>query len=155
MDRLIVAAVLVVLAVVVARLLERRRPAAPTQSGLRAEWTPPAQLDRDDFEGADRPWLVAVFTSATCDSCKATTAKACVLESPQVAFQDIPWQERKDLHERYGVEVAPLTLLVDDEGVVRASFVGEPTATDLWAALAEARHPGSSPEPDLGRPDAS
>ena len=155
MERLVVAAVLVVVAVVVARLLERRRPAPPTQSGLRAGWAPPAQLDRGDFEGADRPWLVAVFTSATCDSCRATTAKARVLESPHVAFQDIAWQERGDLHERYGVEVAPLTLLVDADGVVRASFVGEPTATDLWAALAEARSPGSSPEPDLGRPDAS
>ena len=151
MERLVVAAVLIVVAVVVARLLERRRPAAPTQSGLRAGWTPPAQLDRHDFAGADRPWLVAVFTSETCDSCKATTAKARVLESPQVAFHDIPWQERKDLHERYGVEVAPLTLLADEQGVVTASFVGEPTATDLWAALAEARDPGSGPEPDLGR----
>jgi hypothetical protein len=48
--------------------------------------------------------------------------------------------------------VVPLTLLAGADGVVRASFVGEPTATDLWAALAEARHPGSSPEPGLGRP---
>jgi len=35
---------------------------------------------------------------------------------------------------------------------VAASFVGVPTATDLWAAVAEARAPGASPEPDLGRP---
>ena len=151
MERLAVAAVLIVVAVVVARLLERRRPAPPTQSGVRAGWTPPAQLDRSDFAGGDRPWLVAVFTSATCESCKATTAKASVLESPQVAYQDIPWQDRKDLHDRYGIEVVPLTLLVDPDGVVQASFVGEPTATDLWAALAEARAPGSSPEPGLGR----
>lgn len=139
MERFAIAAVLVVLAVVVARLLDRRRPAPPTQGGLRAGWEPPAQLDRADFAGADRPWLVVVFTSATCESCKATTAKAKVLESPEVAFQDVAWQERRDLHDRYGVEVAPLTLLVDGDGVVRASFVGEPTATDLWAALAEAR----------------
>jgi len=153
MERLAVAAVLVVVAVIVARLLERRRPAAPTQSGVRAGWSPPAQLDRADFDGADRPWLVAVFTSATCESCRATTAKAAVLESAQVAFSDIPWQDRRDLHDRYGVEVVPLTLLVDSDGVVQASFVGEPTATDLWAALSEARDPGASPEPGLGRPD--
>ena len=145
------AAVLVVLAVVVARLLEGRRPAPPAQSGVRAGWTPPAQLDRADFWGADRPWLVAVFTSATCASCQATVAKARVLESGQVAFQDIAWQDRKDLHDRYLVEVVPLTLLVDPLGVVQSSFVGEPTATDLWAALAEARDPGTSPEPGLGR----
>ena len=151
MERLAVAAVLVVLAVVAARLIERRRPAPPTQSGVRAGWSPPAQLDRADFDGTDRPWLVAVFTSATCESCRDTTAKARVLASGQVAFQDIPWQERKDLHDRYGVEVVPLTLVTGPDGVVRASFVGAPSATDLWAALAEARHPGASPEPDLGR----
>jgi hypothetical protein len=30
--------------------------------------------------------------------------------------------------------------------VVRASFLGPATATDLWAALAELREPGSVPE---------
>jgi hypothetical protein len=39
--------------------------------------------------------------------------------------------------------------------VVRASFVGPPTATDLWAAVAEARQPGVSPEPGLGRSGGS
>lgn len=151
MDRFAVAAVLAVAAVVVARLVERRRPAPPTQSGVRAGWAPPGQLDRDDFEGPARPWLVAVFTSATCESCKEATAKAAVLASPEVAFQEIPWQERKDLHDRYDIEVVPTTVVADAEGVVHAAFVGAPTATDLWAALAEARSPGTSPEPGLGR----
>lgn len=146
-----VAAVLAVAAVVVARLLERRRPAPPTQSGVRAGWAPPGQLDRADFDRPDRPWLVAVFTSATCDSCKEATAKAAVLASGEVAVQEIPWQGRKDLHDRYDVEVVPCTVMADTDGVVHAAFVGAPTATDLWAALAEARSPGASPEPDLGR----
>ena len=30
-------------------------------------------------------------------------------------------------------------------GVVRASFVGPPTATDLWASLATAREGGAPP----------
>jgi hypothetical protein len=33
---------------------------------------------------------------------------------------------------------------------VRRAFVGAFTATDLWAAVAELRDPGSTPEPDLG-----
>jgi hypothetical protein len=33
---------------------------------------------------------------------------------------------------------------------VRRAFVGAFTATDLWAAVAELRSPGSTPEPDLG-----
>lgn len=148
MDRLLLAAALVAVAVIVAQVLRRRRPEPPTQ----ARWQVPTQLDRADFDGVDRPWLVVVFTSSTCDSCGRALEKARVLASPTVAFQDVPYQSRKDLHERYAIEVVPTTLAVDAEGVVQASFVGAPTATDLWAAVAEARHPGSSPEPDLGHP---
>lgn len=151
MGRLLIAAALAAAAVLVAKVLERRRPAPPTQSGVSAGWAPPEQLDRADFDGADRPWLVVVFTSATCESCTDATAKARVLASGEVAFQDVSWQARKDLHERYGVEVVPCTVLVDAAGVVQASFVGAPSATDLWAAMAEVRSPGSSPELDLGR----
>jgi hypothetical protein len=50
------------------------------------------------------------------------------------------------------VELAaiPTTVIADCEGVVRRGFVGAFTATDLWAAVAELRAPGSTPEPDLG-----
>jgi hypothetical protein len=148
MERFVIAALLVVIGVAVALVLERRRPAPPTQS----RWAVPTQLDRDDF--SDRgavPWLVAVFTSSTCESCGRATAKAAVLASPLVAYEEVPYQSRKDLHERYHVEAVPCIVVADPEGVVRASFIGVPTATDLWAAVAEAREPGSSPEPDLGR----
>lgn len=133
---------------VVAFLVERRRPAPPTQP----RWAVPAQLDRGDFDGAAQPWLVVVFTSTACESCARATAKASVLASPQVAYQDVSYQQRGDLHERYGIDAVPTIVLADGDGVVRASFVGVPTATDLWAALAEVRQPGSSPEPGLGRP---
>ncbi len=36
--------------------------------------------------------------------------------------------------------------VADATGVVRASFLGPVTATDLWAAVAEAREPGSTPD---------
>lgn len=147
MDRVLLAAVLLVVAVAAAAVIRRRRPSPPTQ----ARWAVPAQLDRDDFADAGRPWLVAVFTSATCDSCARATAKAQVLASPQVAYQEVAYQDRRDLHERYAVEAVPTIVFADREGVVRASFIGVPTATDLWAALAEVREPGSSPEPDLGQ----
>lgn len=59
-------------AAVAARLLQRGRPDAPVRTG----WTVPEQLDRNDFEQPDVSWLVAVFTSATCDSCKSVLATA-------------------------------------------------------------------------------
>lgn len=148
MERLLLAAVLVAVAVAVAFVLERRRPEPPTQP---RSWPVPTQLDRRDFDGVERPWLVAVFTSATCESCMQATEKARVLASAEVAYTEVPWQQQKDLHERYAVEAVPTLVVADAEGVVRASFVGVPSATDLWAAVAEARRPGSSPEPHLGR----
>ena len=150
MERLLIAAVLIVVAVAVAGALQRfrARADAPTQS----RWSVPTQLDRADFDGADVPWLVAVFTSATCDSCARAMEKTKVLESASVVVQDVPYQERKDLHTRYSVDVVPMILVAGSDGAVAASFVGVPTATDLWAAVAEARVPGSSPEPDLGHP---
>jgi hypothetical protein len=146
-ERLVVALVLVAVAVVVAVVLDRRRPDAPTQP----TWTVPGQLDRSEFARPEAPWLVAVFTSATCDSCRGTVAKAVVLESGDVAVDDVEVTARKATHDRYGIDAVPTLVVADAEGVVRASFVGPVTATDLWAAVAECREPGSSPEPHLGQ----
>jgi hypothetical protein len=135
-ERLLLAAALVVVAVAVAAVLRRRRPEPPTQA---RRYHVPQQLDRADFDHTDVPWLVVVFTSTTCQSCGAVLEKARVLASADVAVQDVPYQQRRDLHERYVIEAAPTTVVVDPEGVVRASFVGVPSATDLWAAVADAR----------------
>lgn len=147
MERVVIAAALVVIAAVAAVVLERRRPAPPTQP---RSYEVPGQLDRNDFAGGDHPWLVAVFTSATCESCERVVPKALVLASAAVAVTEVTYQSHKDLHQRYNIGVVPTTVIADTEGIVRASFVGVPSATDLWAAVAEAREPGSSPEPDLG-----
>ena len=142
-----IAAVLVVVAVAAAFVLQRRRPAPPTQP----KWAVPTQLDRSDFAGPVAPWLLAVFTSATCDGCARATEKAAVLASPAVAYQEVSYQQRRDLHDRYGIEAVPTILLADADGVVRVSFVGVPGATDLWAAVAEVRDGGGPAEPDLDR----
>jgi hypothetical protein len=51
-----------------------------------------------------------------------------------------------ELHRRYGIDAVPLVLIADHAGIVRSHFLGPVTATDLWAAVAEARAPGSTPE---------
>ena len=144
--RLVLAAGLIAAALVVAWLLQRRRPAPP----VRDVYPVPRQLDRTDFPRADAPWLVALFSSTTCDSCAGLAQKLAVLDSPAVVACDIEFHRQPDLHRRYAISGIPTTLLADAEGVVRAAFVGSVTATDLWAAVAEARAPGTSPEPDLG-----
>ncbi len=143
----VVASILVVLvlgalAVGVAALLRRRGADAPEQG---PSWAVPTQLDRQDFERPTAPWLVTVFSSATCLSCQGTWAKAELLASDEVAVQQVEAVERRDLHERYQVDAVPMVLVADAEGRVVRSFVGPPTATDLWAALAELREPGSVP----------
>ena len=147
MERLVIAAALMVVATVAAVLIGRRRPDAPTQDRVHV----PRQLDRAEFSRPEADWLVVVFTSVTCQSCERATAKARVLESDQVAYQEVPWQSHRALHDRYRINDVPLIVMANRLGVVHRSFVGTPSFSDLAAALAEAREPGSTPEPDVGR----
>ena len=143
MERVVLAAAVVAAALVVAWVVQRRRPEAPTGG----RWSVPGQLDRGDFPAAAAPWLVAVFTSATCDACAATVAKARALASPSVGVAEVELGAEPELHRRYGIDAVPLLVLADAQGVVRASFVGPPSATDLWAAVAEVRDGAPPPEP--------
>ena len=116
-------------------LLSKRRRDVPTQS----VHTSPTQLDRADFAQPSTPWLVVVFTSATCQTCADIETKARVLQSESVAVHISEFSAQRDLHKRYSIEAVPTLLLVDHRGVVRQSFLGPVTATDLWAALARVR----------------
>lgn len=142
MDRLFIVGAVLVIAGVVALVARRRRPDPPTQP---TSWTVPAQLDRHDFARPDAAWLVAVFTSSTCESCAGLVDKAKPLASDVVAVDDIEFVARRDLHERYGIDAVPTLVIADADGVVQGSFVGPVTATDLWATVAELREPGSTP----------
>jgi thioredoxin-related protein len=142
MERVLVVVVIVAVVGLVALVVQRRRvPDVPTQRRFAA----PEQLDRNDFPRPDAPWLVAVFSSATCDVCAQVLTKANVLESADVAVAEIEYSARRDLHERYAIEAVPTLVVADARGVVVATFLGPMTATDLWAAVADAREPGSSP----------
>lgn len=135
MIRIVIALALVGLAVVVALIIEKRRPAPPTQP----TWAVPSQLDRDDFDRPDAPWLVAVFTSATCDTCANVVTKVRPLESPEVAIQEVEAVARKDLHQRYAIDAVPMLVVADAEGVVRGSLVGPASAEEIWLAVSAVR----------------
>lgn len=143
MDRLVIVVPLVLVAVGVAFVVQRRRPDPPAQP---VEHVAPAQLDRADFDGPDAPWLVVTFTSATCDTCAAVAAKAAVLASSEVAVVEAEYARDRELHDRYHVTAVPTLVIADARGVVRESFIGPTLATHLWAALAELRDPGSVPD---------
>jgi hypothetical protein len=142
-ERALLALALAAVALLVAAVVQRRqRHQAPVRTG----YALPAQLDRSDFDRPDAPWLVAVFTSATCATCAGVWDKAQHLGSDVVAVQQVEHSADRALHDRYEIEAVPAALIADADGVVVRSFLGPVTATDLWAAVAEAREPGSTPD---------
>ena len=138
--RIGIALVLGSIAVIVAVVADRRmkatsRGAAPVTTSREA----PIQILRSDFARPDAPWLVVVFSSTACAGCAAMAKKVAVLESPDVATCDVEFSEQRELHDRYAIHSVPLVIVADAAGVVRRSFFGSTSATDLWAALAELR----------------
>jgi hypothetical protein len=141
-ERLVLVLVLVAVAVAVAVVVERRRrPPAPTN----VSHTLPQQLDRRDFARPEASWLVAVFTSVTCSTCAGVWDKARMLASADVAVHEVELTAARDLHDRYRITAVPAVVVADAGGVVRATFLGPVTATDLWATVAELREPGTLP----------
>lgn len=139
MTNVLIAVAVVVCAAGAAVVGRRRRPAAPTQPRMQV----PVQVDRADFNGAEKAWLVAVFSSASCHTCADVVAKARALASRDVEVHDVEYSASREIHKRYDIDAVPTVVIADASGVVRASFMGPVTATDLWAAVAECREPGS------------
>src|SRR5690349_25164967 len=100
MIRVVIAVAIVALAAGVAAIVNRRRRAdPPTQPHHEI----PAQLDRADFSEPSAPWLVAVFSSETCGSCADVANKAEVMRSADVAVDVVPYQTRRETHQRYAI----------------------------------------------------
>lgn len=135
LQQFVVGVSLVVLVALVAAVVRRRRPApAPTQ----APYPVPRQLDPADFP-TGTPWVVVVFSSSSCQTCRAVVRAAEPLGSSQVGVVEVEYGSRRDLHAKYGIEAVPVVVVADHEGVVRTGIAGPVTATDLWAAVAAAR----------------
>jgi len=142
-ERVVLVVVLAAVVVGIALVLQRRRP--PQPSAMPRTYEPPTDLVRDDFDRPEAPWLVAVFTSATCSTCGDVWSKAELLASDEVAVQQVEVSQHRDLHRRYGIDAVPITVVADATGAVRRSFMGPVSSTHLWAAVAELREPGSVP----------
>lgn len=144
---MIVVVIVIAVGIIASVARARRTVDAPTQR----KFAVPQQLDRADFARPEAPWLVAVFSSSTCQVCQSVVDKAKVLETSEVAVVEVEYLADRALHDRYSIEAVPTVVVADANGVNRAGFIGPMSATDLWAAVAEARQPGASPEPNLGQ----
>jgi hypothetical protein len=133
--RLLLACSIVLVASAVALVLRRRGRDVPTQP----THVVPTQLDRADFARPEAPWLVAVFSSATCQTCTSVVVAAMAAASDDVAVDDVEYGARCALHQKYAVDAVPCVVIADIAGVVRASFLGPVTAAALAAALADVR----------------
>lgn len=131
-----------VVALLVGLYMQRRAPDPPTT----ADHSVPSQVDRDDFARPDAPWLVAVFTSDTCETCAKVWQATEAVESGEVAIQNVESTRDAALHERYSITAVPAVVIADSAGITRGSFLGPPSTADLWAALADVRDAAGKPD---------
>ena len=132
MTRLVILIVLAVVAVGVAYLLQRRRPDPPSAPSYRA----PAQLDRNDFDGPDRPYLAVVFASTGCNTCPEVWSLVEPMGDEELVVQRVDVEDDGGgLHQRYRIDGVPTTVLADGQGVVTATFFGPVPAEELAEAV--------------------
>jgi len=138
---IIIVVVVALIALGVGWYTQQRAPDAPIQP---TNHVLPTQLDRNDFVRPDAPWLVAVFTSATCETCAKVWTSTQLVASDHVAIQNVAYQDDQDLHDRYNITAVPSVVVADADGVTRAEFLGPPSSAELWATLAEVREVNES-----------
>ena len=143
MDRLLVLVMVAALAGLVAVLLQRWRPGGPVATG----WSVPGHLDRADFAEPDVPWLVAVFSSTDCATCAPMVTEAHTLAAAQDVVQEVPAESASELHDRYQVDVVPMLVVADGDGLVRAHHRGPSAPGELRAVLEKARSSRPYDEP--------
>ncbi len=133
MERLIVVAVVVVVAVALAAAGRRRPSASPVRTG----GVVPTHIDRADFTSPGSPWLVVAFTSATCRTCASTWTEVQTSAAADIAVAEAEATVDRAIHQRYGIDTVPLTIIVDRHGAVRRSFLGPLVPGALRSALAD------------------
>jgi hypothetical protein len=139
-ERLVIALVLVALAVGVALVAERRRRQRTGPPAFAA----PDLVARTDFARPDAPWLLAVFTSSTCETCAAVAATATSFADDDVVVHELEATRDQAVHAHYGINAVPLLVLADRAGSVRFHVFGPVRAEEIAAALAAARAEGQA-----------
>ena len=138
MERVALALALAAGAVLVAWVLRHRlRPTGTVAPGPAAGL--PSSVERADFPQPGAPWLVAVFTSATCGTCASVWAHARALGGEGVVVADVEHTAAPELHRRYGVDAVPSVAVCDADGRVHRWLLGSTSEDELRAALRDAR----------------
>ncbi|WP_419916221.1 TlpA family protein disulfide reductase [Candidatus Poriferisodalis sp.] len=137
MERLAIAAVLIVVAIAIATLAQRRCSASAT-AVPRSELPPAVDLVAVGIP--EGPALV-VFTEETCRTCQAALA---VVRGPAGAglpVAEVPFGVERELHRQHGIDTVPTTVVADADGRVVDGWVGSVDLSGLAAALAQVVRP--------------
>ena len=132
MERLAIAAVLVVIAMAVAFVAQRRRNAA---AGSVAHSTVPASVDLASM-GIDPGPAIVVFTEETCRTCAAAIDVVRGPAGASLPVAEVPFASERELHRRHGIDTVPTTVVADAEGQVVDGWIGRVDMSGLAAALA-------------------
>ncbi|NNE95767.1 MAG: thioredoxin family protein [Acidimicrobiales bacterium] len=119
---------LTVVAVLVALILQRRRPEPPSSPSYRSI----AEIDRSEFAHPDEPLLVVMFGSTTCRTCPLVWD---VIESLDVPAERVDVEDDPQRHQRYRIDGVPTTVVVERTGVVRTTFFGPLSRAQLEETL--------------------
>lgn len=133
MERLLIAAVLAVVAVLVAFVMERRRVEQPFTVRRSSV---PTRVRPSDVGLEDGPAIV-VFTEASCNSCQAVIRLVRGPAGAELPVADVEFGQAKDLHKRFEIDTVPTTLVVHGDGVVAGGWTGTIDPGELTMAIAE------------------
>lgn len=135
MERLAIAAVLVVVALAVALVAQRRRGAA---AHLVSHSSVPASVDLESL-GIDAGPAIVVFTEETCRTCAAAIAVARGPAGAGLRVAEVPFGTGREAHRRHGIDTVPTTVVADPDGRVVDGWIGQVDVSALAAALAQVR----------------
>jgi len=81
----------------------------------------PSSIDRAAFARAGigalaTPWLVAVLTDSACRTCGSALERLAPLAGPDVDVAEVEAGPHGRLHDSYGVDAVPFTLVADRDG---------------------------------------
>ena len=133
MERLVIAAVLIVAAVAVASLAQRRR-STPSTALPRSELPPAVDLAA---VGVPQGPAFVVFTEETCRTCTAVLAVVRGLAGAGLPVADVPFGAKRELHRQHRIDTVPTTVVADADGQVIDGWVGDVDLSELAAALTQ------------------
>jgi thioredoxin-like negative regulator of GroEL len=133
MERLVIAAVLIAVAIAVATLVQRRRGASAA-AVPRSELPPVVDLVA---AGISQGPALVVFTEETCRTCQAALAVVRGPAGAALPVAEVAFGVERELHRQHGIDTVPTTVVADVDGRVIDGWVGSVDLSGLAAALAQ------------------